>query len=355
MLLETFFPDALMPHLTTGYYVTQRLRDLFPGRHVLETRGHLPFVEFGLAGGCVLTLKEAPAPELIATWAGLDHDILRTVSNGWYEITWEGRHLEAVVLSGGDDVWFFLVTDSRQIAEDFYLAVQKWDLGAHSEVLVFNGHGWYKDEDLFKAIQGTTFDSLILDGKLKEDIQTDIGDFFGRRAAYERYGVPWKRGILFLGPPGNGKTHAVKAVLNAVPAQCLYVKALHHHKAIASVFAHARRTAPCVLVFEDLDSLVRKELRSELLNELDGFAANTGILTLATTNHPEKLDPALIDRPSRFDRKYHFDLPTLGTRYAFIERWNGTLRPALQLAAAAVADVAARTEGFSFAYLKELF
>jgi len=128
-----------------------------------------------------------------------------------------------------------------------------------------------------------------------------------------------------------------------------------YSQGIATVFAHARRAAPCVLVFEDLDSLVRKELRSELLNDLDGFAANTGILTLATTNHPENLDPALIDRPSRFDRRYNFGLPTLGTRHAFIERWNGTLRPALQLDAAAVADVAARTEGFSFAYLKELF
>src|SRR6185437_11139095 len=105
MLLETFFPDALMPHLTTGYYVTQRLRDLFPGRHVLETRGHLPFVEFGLAGGCVLTLKEAPAPELIATWAGLDHDILRTVSNGCMRSPgkggiWRPSFLAAVTTSG---------------------------------------------------------------------------------------------------------------------------------------------------------------------------------------------------------------------------------------------------------------
>lgn len=355
MLIETFFPDALPPNFTIGYYVTQCMHDLFPGRYVLETQYDLPFLEYGRAGECAITIKQIPAPEIITSWEGLDHEIERTATNAWFEVAWQGHQLEALVLTAGDMTWYFVIAGSREVAERFYLAVRQWDLGVHAEVLVFTGHDWEKDEDLFKAIQGITFESLVLDGTLKEEIQTDIAAFFANRVAYEEHGVPWKRGILFLGPPGNGKTHAVKAVINAVAQPCLYVKALHRHRAIATVFAHARRAAPCVLVFEDLDSLVRKEMRSELLNELDGFAANTGILVLATTNHPKKLDPALIDRPSRFDRKYHFDLPTLGTRHAYIERWNAGLRAALRLPAAAVADTAARTEGFSFAYLKELF
>jgi ATP-dependent Zn protease len=110
-----------------------------------------------------------------------------------------------------------------------------------------------------------------------------------------------------------------------------------------------------MLVFEDLDALVKAEFRSALLNEMDGFADNSGIVTLATTNHPEKLDPALIERPSRFDRKYLFGLPAIADRRAYIAHWNCSLKPALRASEDAVDRIAGRTEGFSFAYLKELF
>ena len=64
------------------------------------------------------------------------------------------------------------------------------------------------------------------------------------------------------------------------------------------VFARARRSAPCLVVLEDLDSLIKDENRAFLLNELDGFADNEGVVVIASTNHPEKLDPAILDRPS---------------------------------------------------------
>ena len=117
----------------------------------------------------------------------------------------------------------------------------------------------------------------------------------------------------------------------------------------------ARRSAPCILVLEDPDSLVKVAHRSELLNELDGFAANTSVLTLATTNHPEKLDAALIHRPSRFDRIYRFELPETATRQAHISQRNDSLQPALRLEDVVVADLAEQTDGLSFAFLKELF
>jgi SpoVK/Ycf46/Vps4 family AAA+-type ATPase len=112
--------------------------------------------------------------------------------------------------------------------------------------------------------------------------------------------------------------------------------------------------APCLLVLEDLDSLITPENRSYFLNELDGFAANVGIVTLATTNHPERLDPAILDRPSRFDRKYPFDLPGPAERVSYLRMWNDTLQEALRLSEPEIAHLAELTPGFSFAYLKEL-
>jgi AAA+ superfamily predicted ATPase len=172
--------------------------------------------------------------------------------------------------------------------------------------------------------------------------------------------VPWKRGVLLLGPPGNGKTHAVKALINVLGKPCLYVKSFATRQttdgwSIRQVFGRARESAPCVLVLEDLDSLITDKNRSFFLNELDGFAANRGILTLASTNHPDRLDPAIVNRPSRFDRKFHFDLPAVAERRAYIAMWNRTLKPELRLTEAGLDRAAESTAGFSFAYLKELF
>ena len=174
--------------------------------------------------------------------------------------------------------------------------------------------------------------------------------------------MPWKRGILFVGPAGNGKTHTVKALINSLNQPCLYVKSFRSPHTggideynIRAIFDRARRSAPCLLVLEDLDTLITPQNRSFFLNELDGFASNIGIVALATTNHPERLDPSILDRPSRFDRKYPFDLPELPERTAYITMWNDSLKPSLRLSDEGLSKISEITEGFSFAYLKELF
>jgi ATP-dependent 26S proteasome regulatory subunit len=108
-------------------------------------------------------------------------------------------------------------------------------------------------------------------------------------------------------------------------------------------------------VLEDLDSLITRQNRSFFLNEMDGFASNDGILTLATTNHPERLDPAILERPSRFDRKYMFKLPALEERMDYLELFSSRLQADLQLSENGRRLVAGATDGYSFAYLKELY
>lgn len=73
--------------------------------------------------------------------------------------------------------------------------------------------------------------------------------------------------------------------------------------AMQEVFTKARQLAPCVIVLEDIDSLINDGNRSFFLNQLDGIEDNDGLLILATTNHFDRLDPGLSSRPSRFDRK----------------------------------------------------
>lgn len=153
--------------------------------------------------------------------------------------------------------------------------------------------------------------------------------------------------------------HALSARSKPVPS--LYVKSFDACQgmqySIRSIFAHARNMAPCLLIFEDIDSLVTEKVRSYFLNEVDGLESNEGIMMIGSTNHLEKLDPAISKRPSRFDRKYHFKLPAETERAAYCEYWRGQLakNPSIDFPPTLSPAIARITDGFSFAYLKELF
>jgi SpoVK/Ycf46/Vps4 family AAA+-type ATPase len=279
-------------------------------------------------------------------------------------VLWKGNSLDVILVTFTQGCYpsrrHWIVADSKELAEAFFAEVCEWSSEVRSELLIFQDGDWAKNKELFQEIKSACFENLILGGSLKEEIQSDFGQFFVSREVYEQYRIPWKRGVLFIGPPGNGKTHTVKALVNQLAKPCLYVKSFKSEYAtdqenMRAVFARARMTAPCLVVLEDLDSMIDDKSRAFLLNELDGFETNTGVVVLATTNHPERLDPAILNRPSRFDRKYYFNLPAAAERSAYIAVWNRQLQPELRVSHDGAAHIVNQTDGFSFAYLKELF
>lgn len=351
-------PSALM------YLVNQALTAAFPNKYILETESYLfGITEYAKAGLCVLQPKPKLHEQVASDWLVEEDHICYTIKNGWYTVQWQGNDYELLILTRVGDIVsnraYWLIANDKAAAESFLREVSRWNFDTHGEVLVFEDGGWEKSDELFQAIKSATFDGLVLEGNLKADLRKDVRQFFDSQAVYEQYGVPWKRGLLFVGPPGNGKTHALKALVNEMNKPCLYVKSLisdrpNDHRNIRYVFDRARETAPCILVFEDLDSIINDDNRSYFLNELDGFAGNDGILTIATTNHPEKLDAAIVNRPSRFDRKYHFNLPGTTERAEYFMLWSERQHHALRLSPSEAHTLAALTDGFSFAYLKEL-
>jgi transitional endoplasmic reticulum ATPase len=141
----------------------------------------------------------------------------------------------------------------------------------------------------------------------------------------------------------------------------LYVKSFQSFMGpeygIRSIFLKARQMAPCLLIFEDIDSLVNVAVRSYFLNEVDGLESNHGILMIGSTNHLERLDPGIAKRPSRFDRKYFFDVPSREERVQYAKYWKAKLKEnkKVEFPEAMVGRVADITGGFSFAYMKEAF
>ena len=364
--IENFIKDALYkPNDYIGYHVGRRLAELHPEKSVVAGQTwYFNLEDFVRGGHCSVVTAKSVFEETRTEWEGIGAKLEQSIENAWLNVLWRGHLINVVLITWLDPSCrrrhHWIIADEKQIAEDFFTAVCEWSCEVRGEILVYHDAYFRKDKKLFESIKSATFDNLILPEALKQQIQNDFQQFFDSREVYERYNIPWKRGAIFIGPPGNGKTHTLKALINQLGKPCLYIrsfKAEHstEEENMGEVFKRARMTTPCVIVLEDLDSMIDDNNRAFFLNELDGFHSNTGMVVLSTTNHPEKLDSSILDRPSRFDRKYYFQLPAETERLAYISKWNHDLQPELRVSARAATEVARETEGFSFAYLKELF
>src|SRR5687768_13392861 len=366
MGIENFIRDALhKPHDYIAYHVGRELAELHPEKTILEGRtGYFDLDTFVRAEKCSVMEQKSVFHHVKSEWESAGKKLKQNTENSWLNVLWKGQLLDVILITWAEDCYrrrhHWIIADERKVAEEFFDAVCEWSCEVRGEILVYHDGFFQKDKDLFDSIQHATFDNLVLPAPLKHQIQNDFTQFFGSREVYEQYRIPWKRGAIFIGPPGNGKTHTLKALINQVSKPCLYVRSFKseygtEQENMAEVFERARMTTPCLVVLEDLDSMIDNNNRAFFLNELDGFQSNTGVVVLATTNHPEKLDASILDRPSRFDRKYYFQLPSEAERQAYVAKWNEELEPALRVSDTGAAVVVRDTEGFSFAYMKELF
>jgi transitional endoplasmic reticulum ATPase len=249
-------------------------------------------------------------------------------------------------------------------------ALGEYSTVPQKDIYVFDNGYVSRSPKTWESIQHASWDDVIMSPTVKEQLMRDVTSFFepGTRELYARYLIPYRRGLLLWGTPGNGKTSVIKALIMSLmtrptdPVPALYVKSVTDRghgdqAALSKVFDKARRMAPCVVVFEDLDSLVKGDVRSYFLNELDGLDSNDGILMVASTNHLDDIDPSIRSRPSRFDRKYAFELPTVAERELYAKYWKGKLKqnPDIEYPEEVCPLIAQLTDGFSYAYLKEMF
>lgn len=180
-------------------------------------------------------------------------------------------------------------------------------------------------------------DTLALDPVLENDLFSDLDRFLGNRELYSQRGIPWRRGYLFYGPPGTGKTSLVQAIASHYDRQLVSLT-LTDMDDSALLRAWSEISANCVIVLEDVDSVFegRKALGklsfSALLNSLDGVGAVEGSITILTTNHRERLDPALI-RPGRCDREFELGYLTPASCARMFDRFFADSELAEQVAA----------------------
>ena len=176
------------------------------------------------------------------------------------------------------------------------------------------------------------FDHLTLPEGVEDAVRQHLGAFLGGAEEHARIGRPWRTGILLHGPPGNGKTSLIQAMAHefGLGIAVLTNRTVTELKGGAMAEIFTQLPPGYVLVLEDVDTLgASREEGAEaadrvtlgtLLNGLDGIYTPDGLVTVLTTNHPQRLDPALI-RPGRVDLRVELPPPTPAMAAAMAGRW----------------------------------
>ena len=207
-------------------------------------------------------------------------------------------------------------------------------------------------------IVGCQWADLVLDHKIRSLLKDDFESFFEREAWFRENKLPFRRGYLLHGPPGNGKSTAVRAMMTS-RGLTAYTTRLFDSQVDDSdldrLFELAVKNRPSMVLLEDLDRAFPKTgvtksrvSLQQLLNNLDGVGTGEGVIVVATANEPTILDPAILRRPGRFDRVVHFPNPSRELRHQYLQQLNPGL-PARQLKLSVE-----ESEGLSFAQLREV-
>lgn len=217
-------------------------------------------------------------------------------------------------------VWFFIMQQTQ---------------GGGGRVMNFGkSHAKMHGEGKIKV----TFKDVAGEDEAKEEL-AEIVEFLRNPSKYNAIGAKIPKGVLLFGPPGTGKTLLARAVAGEAGVPFFSISGSDFVEMFVGVgasrvrdlFTQAKKNAPCIVFIDEIDAVgrqrgaglggghdEREQTLNQLLVEMDGFGSNEGIITIAATNRPDILDPALL-RPGRFDRQITVDRPDLRGRRAILE------------------------------------
>jgi len=190
----------------------------------------------------------------------------------------------------------------------------------------------------FATVPDVSWDNIGALGSIREKLTLSVLEPIRFPEKFKALGLSLPAGVLLFGPPGCGKTLLAKAIANESGANFISVKGPElldkyvgeSERAVRVVFERARASSPCVVFFDELDSLVPKRgtdgggggvserVVNQLLTEMDGLESRRSVFVIAATNRPELIDPAMM-RPGRLDKLLYVPLPSPDDRASILQ------------------------------------
>jgi chaperone BCS1 len=279
----------------------------------------------------VLTLHERQEPTAVYTPAPGVHLF-------WFRRrpVWLTRTREKTPHGTSETLQFRTFGRSTQFFRDLIEEAREIALRPDKDVAVFvaNVNYWQK----VSTFAARPLNTVVLPDGVSERVEADIRNFRASQEWYVKRGIPWRRGYLFYGAPGTGKTSLISALAGAVGFN-LYVLNLAANGLSDEGLVQLLLNVPkgAAILLDDIDAVldgrsVKQNGGSNpstvsftgLLNALDGVATRPGLIVFITTNHLEKLDPALV-RPGRADVKVEFTQATADQIATLFARFYGNV------------------------------
>jgi ATP-dependent 26S proteasome regulatory subunit len=208
----------------------------------------------------------------------------------------------------------------------------------------------------------TVDDLLAWNTDVRKQLDKDVIEFLNVMPILRKNGLPNSRGIILSGPPGTGKTMIAKSLAAKSNVTTILISAemINQKNEVKSIFRLGRKLAPTLMIIEDIDTAGTVSRRftdhpilGEYLQAMDGMEPNNGMVIIATTNHTENIDPAISDRPGRFDRIIDVPLPNFAQRIGIISNILGKM-PTEEISESEISKVANSSSGLSGAWIREI-
>jgi cell division protease FtsH len=295
---------------------------------------------------------QGEAPPVYRTVPINDPELIKLLDEkgiGYYAVSQQGSTILNLILSWVLPIVILIIV-WRFVMKRMGMGGNVLSVGQNKAVIVAEGDIATR----FKDVAGVD--------EAKEEL-VEVVDFLKSPGKYTSIGGKIPKGVLLVGPPGTGKTLLARAVAGEAGVPFFRMSGADFVEMFVGVgaarvrdlFKQAREKAPCIIFIDELDAIgksrinniaggndEREQTLNQLLVEMDGFDATSGLILLAATNRPDVLDPALL-RPGRFDRQVLVDRPDLLGREAILRIHSKAVKLSPQVDLAAVAR---STSGF---------